>query len=123
MTDSGANTLQKTITAEFSKTVVEKIFDVLNPLGITLDENMDKAEAFRALMNLVDNNLPDVDSRIDKLIDAAENGRVSLTDKGEDVEYLKNVLEKSLKYTDKVEENTLSLSETTASVLRRLGWF
>lgn len=120
MTDSGANTLQKTITAEFSKTVVEKIFDVLNPLGITLDENMDKAEAFRVLMNLVDNNLPDVDSRIGKLIDAAENGRVSLTDKSEDVNYLKNVLEKSLEYTDKVEENTLSLSETTAKDAKEL---
>lgn len=121
MTDSGVNTLQSTITTEFSKTVVEKIFETLNPLGLEMDENMDKLEAFKSLMLLVDGDLPEIDKHLQNMIDAADDGRIAIKNVEGDAKYIKNVLENSLKYTDKVINNTDELKETTkkdASELR-----
>ena len=47
MTDSGASTIQKQITGSFVSTVTEKVFEVLNQLGITLDDEYPKIEKYK----------------------------------------------------------------------------
>lgn len=72
MTDSGASTLQKQITESFTETVVEKVFDVLNPLGYEIDNHYGEIEKFKSLLNLVDDDLPQVADKMQ--YDSAETG-------------------------------------------------
>lgn len=110
MTDSGASTLQKTISAEFSKTVVSKVFEVLNPIGLELDENMDKAESFKSFLLLVDDNMPEVEKHLDNLLDAAKDGKVKISDAANDAEILKKVLSDSLTLSEQTAEDIKDLN-------------
>lgn len=114
MTDSGASTLQKQITESFTETVVEKVFDVLNPLGYEIDNHYGEIEKFKSLLNLVDDDLPQVADKMDKLLASAEDGVINLDDNAEDVEFLKRVLSNAITYTDDVMADTGTLMEKTS---------
>ncbi|MDP4134003.1 MAG: YhgE/Pip domain-containing protein [Bacillota bacterium] len=116
MTDSGANTIQKTITESFIQTVAEKVFDALNPLGYSIDKNYDKILKFESFLNLVDDDLPDVVKHVNNLLDKADqNGNIALDNGDKDVKFLRRVLGNTIKYTNVVGEDSKELSEKTAS--------
>ena len=120
MTDSGASTLQKTISAEFSKTIVSKVFEVLNPLGLELDQNMDDAESLKSLLLLVDENMPDVQKHLDNLLDTAVDGKIKISDANSDVTILKNVLSSSLTFSQQAAEDVKDLSDKTPKDAKEL---
>lgn len=109
MTDSGASTLQKQITESFIQTVVQKAFDVLNPLGYDIDEHYGEIEKFQSLINLVDNDLPQVSTRLNNLIDSAEGGKIDLDKHRDDADFLRRVLGNAISFTDDVKNNTNDL--------------
>lgn len=114
MTDSGASTLQKQITESFIQTVVQKVFEVLNPLGYDIDKNYDKIEKFQSLLNLVDDKLPQVSERLNNLLDKAKDGRIDISGHDDDVKYLKEVLNNAISYTNDVKADTAELKSKSA---------
>lgn len=113
MTDSGASTLQKQITQSFIQTVIEKVFEVLNPLGYDIDQHYDEIEKFQSLLNLVDDDLPHVLEKLDNLLASAKDGKIDLGANAEDVEFLKRVLTNAITYTDDVKADTDKLMNKT----------
>ena len=113
MTDSGASTLQKQITQSFIQTVIEKVFEVLNPLGYDIDQHYDEIEKFQSLLNLVDDDLPHVSEKLDNLLASAKDGKIDLGANAEDVEFLKRVLTNAITYTDDVKADTDKLMNKT----------
>ena len=113
MTDSGASTLQKQITQSFIQTVIEKVFEVLNPLGYDIDQHYGEIEKFQSLLNLVDDDLPHVSEKLDNLLASAKDGKIDLGANAEDVEFLKRVLTNAITYTDDVKADTDKLMNRT----------
>ncbi len=113
MTDSGASTLQKQITQSFIQTVIEKVFEVLNPLGYDIDQHYGEIEKFQSLLNLVDDDLPHVSEKLDNLLASAKDGKIDLGTNAEDVEFLKRVLTNAITYTDDVKADTDKLMNRT----------
>jgi len=114
MTDSGATTIQKTISSSFVSTVVEKIFEILNPLGYKIDDHYDEIVKFQSFLNLVDVDLPNVSKHINNLLDKAdENGDILLDDANEDVIFLRKTLSNAIYYTDEVGRDAKKINDKT----------
>ena len=124
MTDSGASTLQKQITESFIQAVVEKVMEVLNPLGYDLDQHYDEIKQFESLLSLVDGDLPNVNTRLDNLLSHAQDGKIDLDQCQDDVEFLKRVLGNAITMTDDVKSDTDELidraNHTTAELRANL---
>lgn len=115
MTDSGVNTIQSQISQQFIQTVTEKVFDALNILGVNIDENQDKIDIFRSVLNLAQIELPGVSEHIDNLLDKAENGFINIDPDDEDVIFLKNVLGDAVKYSADAGNTLKEASESLPS--------
>jgi len=115
MTDSGATTLQRTISSTFIATVVEKVFEILNPLGYKIDDHYDEIVKFQSFLNLVDVDLPKVSEHMNNLLNKAdEKGNILLDDADEDVVFLRNILSNAIYYTDEVGRNAQNINHKTA---------
>lgn len=100
MTDSGAATLQKQITASFVETAVKTVFGVLNEVGVNIDGQYDKIEKYKNLLYLINDSFPQLDGRLENLAQGAENGLVRLSDRSEDVVFIQAVLQNLVEFSD-----------------------
>lgn len=100
MTDSGASTIQKQITGSFVSTVTEKVFEVLNQLGITLDDEYPKIEKYKNLIYILNDAVPNIDGKLDGILAAAKDGLVKIDGADENVVYIRDTLTDLIDFTD-----------------------
>lgn len=110
MTDSGAATLQKQITASFVETAVKTVFGVLNEVGVNIDGQYDKIEKYKNLLYLINDNFPQLDGRLENLAGKAENGLVRFSDRSDDVVFIQDVLQNLVDFSDGFGTEMLNLS-------------
>lgn len=100
MTDSGASTIQKQITGSFVSTVTEKIFDVLNQLGITLDDEYPKIEKYKNMIYILNDAVPNIDGKLDDMLATAKDGLVRMDKGDESAVYVRDTLTDLIDFTD-----------------------
>lgn len=109
MTDSGVSTLQKQISNSFIKTVVNKVFEVFNKVGIHLDSNKQDIEKYKNIILLIDGDHPNIQKHLDALLDNAQNGMIKIDKKSKDIEFLKNSLQRTIDFTNGISKNAAGL--------------
>lgn len=116
MTDSGMNTLQNQITSSFAKTIVDKVFEVLNSLGVDFDSHYDKIAMLKGFVSFAEGDLKSVGGRLDNMISNAKDGVIYLDDCKEDADKLAEILDKCVYYSETVGDNAMALSDRLQNV-------
>lgn len=116
MTDSGASTLQKEISQSFIETVTKKLFEILNKAGVKIDENYDKIEKYKGTLYAINDNYPNINKTLDKLIEKSEGTFVNIDKTSDNITFIQNTLSKTIQLNEDLSKNLTNKSNKIEDV-------
>ena len=111
MTDSGASTIQREISTSFIEAVTEKVFEILKTAGVELEKEYPKLEKYKNMLIMVNDDIPEVNTKLAKLEEGANNGVVKVSESKEDIEFVKKTLQQIIDLVDDVNKDLLGTNE------------
>jgi putative membrane protein len=115
MTDSGVTTIQKQITTSFVDTSIKEVFQAFNKLGVQLNDYYPQIEKYKVQLFELDDQFPALSTKIDKIINTADNGFVKLDSKNQDINDVQKTLEKLIGFMDDISNTFSTGSENISS--------
>lgn len=99
MTEAGAKALQSQIKESFIDTVVKRLYQELNEIGLGLGQNYDAIENFKYFLYGIQEVLPKVQGNINDVIDFSKEGIQTIDEKKQDIVRIQNLLGDASKVT------------------------
>ncbi|MCX7714765.1 MAG: YhgE/Pip domain-containing protein [Clostridia bacterium] len=111
MTNAAATSLQNQISSTIIDTVVEKVFEKLNEIGVDTEEKYPQIQKYIDLLHVLNDNFPELSERLDKLSNKAKDGIVKLDGKDEDFIFIQDTIDQLVDFNNNFSDTIADMKD------------